>query len=94
MHGGGSLAWNSECTGGLLGLEFQMHEGVSSPGILKGGGLKTLIYQLLKLGKPVSYACMLNELSHKGMTMKLGCAAYLELPRNTCFQYLFQWSFR
>ena len=40
MHGGGSLAWNSECTGGLLGLEFQMHEGVSSPGILKGGGAK------------------------------------------------------
>ena len=34
---GGSLALNSECTGGLLGLEFQMHEGVSSPGILKGG---------------------------------------------------------
>ena len=33
--------------GGLLGLEFRMHEGVSSPGILKrggGGGLKTLIY--------------------------------------------------
>ena len=31
---------------GLLGLEFRMHEGVSSPGILKGGGggLKTLIY--------------------------------------------------
>ena len=35
---GGSLAWNSECTGELLGLEFQMHEGVSSPGIPKGGG--------------------------------------------------------
>ena len=33
--------------GGLLGLEFRMHEGISSPGILKGrrgGGLKTLIY--------------------------------------------------
>ena len=30
MHGGG----------GLLGLEFRMHEGVSSPGILKGGGQK------------------------------------------------------
>ena len=31
--------------GGLLGLEFRMHEGVSSPGIPKGGGgLKTLIY--------------------------------------------------
>ena len=29
--------------GGLLRLEFQMHEGVSSSGILKGGGLKTLI---------------------------------------------------
>ena len=42
--GGSSLAWNSECTGGLLGLEFQMHEGVSSPEIPKGGGLKTLIY--------------------------------------------------
>ena len=42
---GGSLAWNSECMGGLLELEFRMHEGVSSPGILKGGGgLKTLIY--------------------------------------------------
>ena len=40
--GGGSLAWNSKCTGGggLLGLEFRMHEGVSSPGILKGGGAK------------------------------------------------------
>ena len=25
---------------GLLGLEFQMHEGVSRPGILKGGGAK------------------------------------------------------
>ena len=37
---GGSLAWNSECTGGLLGLEFQMHEGVSSPGIPKGGRAK------------------------------------------------------
>ena len=37
MHGGG-LPWNSECTGGLLGLEFRMHEGVSSPGIPKGGG--------------------------------------------------------
>ena len=30
--------------GGLLGLEFRMPEGVSSPGIPKGGGgLKTLI---------------------------------------------------
>ena len=37
---GGSLAWNSECMGGLLGLEFRMHEGVSSPGIPKGGGTK------------------------------------------------------
>ena len=36
--GGGGLPWNSECTGGLLGLEFRMHEGVSSPGIPKGGG--------------------------------------------------------
>ena len=42
---GGSLAWNSECTGLLLGSEFGMHEGISSPGILKGGGgLKTLMY--------------------------------------------------
>ena len=41
---GGSLAWNSECMGGSLGLEFPMHEGVSSPGTLKGGGLKTLMY--------------------------------------------------
>ena len=30
--------------GGLLGLEFGMHEGVSSPGIPKGEGLKILIY--------------------------------------------------
>ena len=30
--------------GGLLGLEFRMHEGISSPGIPKRGGLKTLIY--------------------------------------------------
>ena len=37
---GGSLAWNSECTGGLLELEFRMHEGVSSPGIPKGGRAK------------------------------------------------------
>ena len=45
MGGGGCLAWNSKCMkGGLLGLEFRMHEGVSSPGISKGGGLKTLIY--------------------------------------------------
>ena len=36
---GGSLAWNSKCRGGLLGLEF-MHEGVSSPGIPRGGGAK------------------------------------------------------
>ena len=35
MHGGR----------GVLGLEFRMHEGVSSLGILKGGGgLKTLVY--------------------------------------------------
>ena len=34
------MAWNSECTGELLGLEFQMHEGVSSPGIPKGGRAK------------------------------------------------------
>ena len=60
MHGGGGgvagmgtqpgtgLAWNWPGTpnarGGLLGWEFRMHEGVSSPGIPKGGGLKTLIY--------------------------------------------------
>ena len=33
--------------GGLLGLEFLVHEGGSSPGIPKGGGgwgLETLIY--------------------------------------------------
>ena len=31
--------------GGLLGLEFRIHEGVSSAGIPKGGGeLKTRIY--------------------------------------------------
>ena len=29
---------------GLLGLEFRMHEGVSSLGIQKEGGLKTLVY--------------------------------------------------
>ena len=34
------MAWNSECTGGGggLGLEFRMHERVSSLGILKEGG--------------------------------------------------------
>ena len=36
--GGGSLTWNSECMGGLLGLEFQMHEGISSAEIPKDGG--------------------------------------------------------
>ena len=36
MHRGGGVV--------LLGLEFGMHEGVSSPGIPKGRGLKTLIY--------------------------------------------------
>ena len=56
-----------------------MHEGVSSPGILKGGA-KTLIYCLLKFRKPVSYASVLNKLSCKSTTMKLECAAYLELP--------------
>ena len=94
MHGGGSLAWNSECVcgggGGVLGLEFRMHEGVSSPGIPRGGELKTLIYWLLKFRKPVSYVRLLNKLSRKGMTMKLGCAAYLELPKNACFWQLFQ----
>ena len=36
------MALNSECMGGggLLGLEFRMHEGVSSPGIPKGGRAK------------------------------------------------------
>ena len=45
-----------------------MHEGVSSLGIPKGGGLKTLIYRLLKFGKPGLYAHLLNKLSRKGMT--------------------------
>ena len=41
--GGGGVLWpgipNAQgMGGGLLGLEFQMHEWVSSPGILKGGG--------------------------------------------------------
>ena len=85
MHGGG---------GGLLGLEFRMHEGVSSPEIPKGGRLKTLIYWFLKFGKPDWYVRVLNKLSRKGTTMKLGCAAYLELPWNACFWQLFHWSFR
>ena len=44
--GGGGVLWpgipNAQGMGGggLLGLEFQMHEGVSSPGIPKGGGAK------------------------------------------------------
>ena len=46
MHGG--VLWpgipNAQGGGGVLGLEFRMHEGVSSPGIAKGGELKTLIY--------------------------------------------------
>ena len=57
-----------------------MHEGVSSPGIPMGGGGKNSDLLTLKFGKPVSYMCVLNKLSRKGMTMKLGCAAYLELP--------------
>ena len=71
MHGGG---------GGLLGFEFRMHEGVSSLGILKGGGVKNSGLLISEVRKPVSYAHLLNKLSNKGMTMKLGCAAYLELP--------------
>ena len=34
MHGGGGGGGGR----GLLRLEFRMHEGVSSPGIPKGGG--------------------------------------------------------
>ena len=60
MHGGGSLAWNSECTGGLLGLEFQMHEGVSSPGILKGGGAKNSDLSTSEVRK-TSLVCMRAE---------------------------------
>ena len=77
---GGSLAWNSECTGGLLGLEFQKHERVSSPGVLKGGGVKNSDLLTSEVRKTSLYACVLNKLSRKGMTTKLGCAAYLELP--------------
>ena len=58
--GGGSLAWNSECTGGLLGLEFQMHEGVSSPGIPKGGGAKTSDLLTSEVQK-TSLVCALAE---------------------------------
>ena len=80
---GGCWDWNSKCMRGFLVLEFR-----------RGRGLKTLIYWLLKFRKPVLYARVLNKLSRKGMTMKLGCAAYLELPWNACFRQLFQWSFR
>ena len=44
MHGGVVWPGIPNAMGGSVGLEFRMHEGVSSPGILKGGGLKTLIY--------------------------------------------------
>ena len=64
----------------VAGIGIPNEWGVSSPGIPKGRGLKTLIYWLLKFGKPVLYARVLNKLSRKGMTMKLGCAACLELP--------------
>ena len=49
-----------------------MHEGVSSPGILNGGGGGAKNSDLL--------TSEVRKTSLKGMTMKLGCAAYLELP--------------
>ena len=63
MHGGGggSLAWNSECTGGLLGLEFQMHEGVSSPGIPKGGAAAKNSDLLTSEVQKTSLVCALAE---------------------------------
>ena len=94
MHGGGSLVRNSECMGGCWDWNSECMRGFLVLEFRRGGGLKTLIYWLLKFGKPVLYACVMNKLSCKGMTMKLGCTAYLELPWNACFWQLFQWSFR
>ena len=51
MHGGG---------GGLLGLEFRMHEGVSSLGILKGGGVKNSGLLISEVRK-TSLVCALAE---------------------------------
>ena len=59
--GGGSLAWNSVCMGGLLRLEFRMHEGVSSPGIRKGGGTKNSDLLTSETVRKTSLVCACAE---------------------------------
>ena len=79
---GGSLAWNSECTGGLLGLEFRMHEGVSSPGILKrGGGGKNSDLLTSEVWKTSLICARAEQTELQRYDYEGGMrAAYLELP--------------
>ena len=58
MHGGGGGGR------GLLRLEFRMHEGVSSPGIPKGGGAKNsdLLISEVRKTSPVCARAKQTEL--------------------------------
>ena len=59
-----------------------MHEGVSSLGIPKGGGAKNsdLLTSEVRKTRLVCALAEQTELQRYDYCMKLGCAAYLELP--------------
>ena len=80
--------------GGLLGLEFRMHEGVSSPGILKGRRAKNsdlLTSEVCKTG----LVCMLAEQTEpQRYDCEVGMRSLFRTAIKCCFRQLFQWSFR
>ena len=73
MHGGGGGCWdwNSECMRGFLVLEFRRGGGAKNSDLLTSEVRKTrLVCALAEQTEPQRY----------DYCMKLGCAAYLELP--------------
>ena len=87
-HFGTPNAW------GLLGLEFRMHEGVSSPGIPKGRRAKNSDLLASEVWKTGLVCALAEQTEPQRYDCEVGMHSLFRIATKNCFRQLFQWSFR
>ena len=80
--------------GGLLGLEFRMHEGVSSPGIPKGRRAKNSDLLASEVWKTGLVCALAEQTEPQRYDCEVGMHSLFRIATKNCFRQLFQWSFR
>ena len=80
--------------GGLLGLEFRMHEGISSPGIPKrwGGGCKNSDLLTSEVRKTSLVCARAEQTELQRYDYEVGMRSLFRIAMKR-FRQLFQWSF-